>query len=192
MAKRGRKKRFKVTTEIPTPDNFEGSELMNLFNPDNPDLKFFNSLDEEHIRLSGSKLFYYKFYRGEESYNDVYMEHKSKSISTQPIEVFGHYEPKVIEENLTQFGIELSNEQIFIFNKNYIQERLKREPIPGDVIKPKFQDMKFKLFEVQEDSFEIYGVYHYVCSAKILRDSKEVINTNIIDEPEDLGGYSRV
>ena len=32
-----------------------------------------------------------------------------------------------------------------------------------------------KIIEVQEESFEIYGVYHIVCAARILRDSHEVL-----------------
>jgi hypothetical protein len=30
------------------------------------------------------------------------------------------------------------------------------------------------VFEVQEDSFEMYGVYHLLCNAKLLRDTQDI------------------
>ena len=45
------------------------------------------------------------------------------------------------------------------------------------MLQPKFQNQKYEIIEVQEDSFEIYGVYHLVCAAKLLRDSSDVQDT---------------
>ena len=183
--------RFRVTTEVPEAEEWDGEELLNLFDQDNPDIGFFNLLDEEAIRFSGSKLLYYKYYQGKQDFDEVYMEAKSKPISKQAIKVIGHYEPSIIEENLSQFGIELTSEQLFTFNKNYIIKKLARYPIPGDILQPKFQNIKYEITEVQEDSFEIYGVYHLICTAKILRDTEEELDRNLPDSSDSLGGYSR-
>ena len=183
--------RFKVTTEVPPVEDFEGDELLNLFDQNNPDIGFFNMLDEESIRLSGSVLFYYKYHQGKQGFDDVYMESKNKPIAKQAIKVFGHYEPSIVEENLEQFGISLTNDQLFTFNKEYITRKLGRIPQAGDIVQPKFQNIKYEIIEAQEDSFEIYGVYHIVCAAKILRDTEEIIDRNVIDSPDNLGGYSR-
>ena len=166
----------------------EGESDLNLFDPENPDINLFNLVDDEIIKLSGPKLFFYKYHRIED-YDDVYMEARNKPIAKEPITVYGHYEPKVLEENLSQFGIELTNDQIFIFNKNYIEQRLRGEIIPGDVIKPKFQNQKYEIFEVQEDGFQIYGVYHMICIAKLLRDEVEVVNEPYTKKTNDIGGY---
>jgi hypothetical protein len=187
-----KQERFKVTTEVPQVEDFDGEELLNLYDINNPDIGFFNMLDEEAIRLSGSKLLYYKYYQGEQEFNPVYMESKSKPISKTAINVVAHYEPSLLEENLTQFGIEITNDQLFTFNKNYIETKLKRYPIPGDIVQPTFQNIKYEIFEVQEDSFEIYGVYHLVCTAKILRDTEEILDRNITKSTDNLGGYSRL
>ena len=40
---------------------------------------------------------------------------------------------------------------------------------------------------MQEDSFEIYGVYHLACSAKLLRDSEDVQRTPLTEVSEELG-----
>jgi hypothetical protein len=64
-----------------------------------------------------------------------------------------------------------------VFNKSYMEQRIKGHLKAGDVLQPRFQNQKYEIFEVQEDSFEIYGVYHLVCSAKLLRDSADVQNT---------------
>ena len=74
-----------------------------------------------------------------------------------------------------------------MFNKSYIEERLDRIPVPGDVIKPRFQEQKYEIFQVQEDSFEIYGVYHLICSAKLLRDTEEIQDTPNLSTTDNLG-----
>jgi hypothetical protein len=92
----------------------------------------------------------------------------------------------VLEENLSQFGIELTNDQLFVFNKTYMEQRIRGHLKPGDVLQPKFQNQKYEVIEVQEDSFEIYGVYHLVCSAKLLRDSTDVQDTPLTDSSDPL------
>ena len=161
-------KNYKVTTKphLELFDIDEAESDLNLFDPENPDINLFNLIDDEIIKLSGSKMFLYKYHRLED-YDEVYMEARNKPVNKEPIVVHGHYEPQALQENLTQFGIELTNDQIFIFNKSYIEYKLGRPVIPGDVIKPQFQEQKYEIFQVVEDSFEAYGVYHLACSAKL-------------------------
>ena len=172
------KKNYKVGVKPPPLPKIEeaGGEL-NFFDPANPDINLFNMVDDEMIRISGSEILYYPYMQGDSQFDEVYMEERNKPISREPITVYGHYEPKVLEETLSQFGIELTNDQIFVFNKSYMEQRIRGHLKPGDVLQPRFQNQKYEIFEVQEDSFEIYGVYHLVCSAKLLRDSADVQNT---------------
>lgn len=180
---------YKVNVKLPSlPDlDVEDSEL-NLFDPNNPDLVLFNLIDDEQIRLSGSKLYYYKYYQSDD-YDEVYMESRTKPIAKEGITVHGHYEPQALTENLTQFGVEIQNDQMFIFNLSYIQAKLGRAPIAGDVIKPYFQNQRYEIFEVVEDSFEIYGVYHLVCSAKLLRDNSDIQTDTLLDTENETGAY---
>ena len=67
-----------------------------------------------------------------------------------------------------------------------MEQRIKGHLKPGDVLKPKFQNQKYEIIEVQEDSFEIYGVYHLVCSAKLLRDSSDVQDTPLTQVSQPL------
>ena len=184
-------KKYKVTTPMPPlPDLLGGTEL-SLFDQTNNDINLFNLVDDEIIRLGGSELYYYKF-RLNEDFDDTYMETRSKTIDSQPLLIYGHYNPTVLEESLTEFGIELQNDQIFIFNKSYIEGKLRESPKAGDIIEPRFQNQKYEIFEVQEDSFELYGVYHMACSAKLLRDSESIHNEDLPDRSNDLGGYLNV
>lgn len=185
-------KNYKVTTKLPELPDLDGGEgLLNLFDQDNPDINLFNLVDDEMIRLAGSKFQFYKYYQTDE-YDEVYMESRNKPISKTPITVHGHYDPVAMSEELTQFGIELTNDQLFTFNKSYIERKLGRSVIPGDVIKPMFQEQKYEIFEVVEDSFEAYGVYHLVCSAKLLRDSDDVQDTPLSRVSDDIGGYAGI
>ena len=181
------KKKYKVTTSMPPLPELLGGTELSLFDQTNNDINLFNLVDDEIIRLGGSELNYYVFRMGED-FDDTYMETRSKVISA-PILVYGHYNPTVLEESLTEFGIELQNDQMFIFNKSYIEQKISGTPKAGDIIKPQFQDQKYQIYEVQEDSFELYGVFHMSCSAKLLRDDASTVDEPLLDRSNDLGGY---
>ena len=182
------KKSFRVSTNMPPLPELEGKSELSFYDPESADLNLFNLIDDELIRISGSELLYYKFFRSED-YDEVYLESRTKPIATEPLNVYGHYEPKPVEQNLTEFGLELTNDQLFVLKKSYITQKLHRDPIAGDVIKPKFQNQKYEIFEVQEDSFQLYGVYHIVCVAKLLRDEADVVNEPYTKKSNDVGGY---
>jgi hypothetical protein len=183
-------KNWKVTTNIPELPDLDGEDsLLSLFDQDNADINLFNLVDDEMIRLAGSKFYMYKYMQNDD-FDPVYMESRNKPISIQPLVVHGYYEPIAMSENLTQFGIELVNDQVFTFNKSYIERKLGRSIISGDVIKPAFQDQRYEIFEVVEDSFEVYGVYHLVCSARLLRDAPEIQDEPLVDISDPLGGYA--
>lgn len=182
------KKNFKIgVTPPPLPQLEETNGELNFFNPENPDINLFNLIDDEMIKISGSELLYYRYLQGESEYDEVYMEERNKPLAREPIVLYGHYDPTVLEENLSEFGIELTNDQVFVFNKSYIQQKLAGGINSGDVIQPRFQNQKYEVFEVQEDSFEIYGVYHLVCAARLLRDSMDVQDTPLTKVTENIG-----
>lgn len=184
------KKGIRVTTKMKPPDILDTEDnLLGLYDPDNPDINLFNLVDDEVIKLGGSKLYFYKYFNTGNQYDDVYMEERTKAIAKEPVVVFGHYDPRMVEEELGQFGIEIVNDQFFTFNKSYIDRKLNRAPIPGDIIKPFFQNQRYEIFEVQEDSFNVYGVYHYRCSAKLLRDTEEVVDSSVDKHEEQLGAF---
>lgn len=169
-----RRKQFRTSTKIVGDTATEFSDLLNLYDLENPDIELFNMIDDELIRLGGSKILLYMFYRDNSVLDDVYGEASQKAISNTPIVLQGHYEPKSLEENLTEFGIEIENEQIFTFNKSYIEKVVGRPLIAGDILQPDFQNLKYEIFEVQEDQYDVYGVYHLVCAARVLRDDTDI------------------
>jgi|TARA_R100000458_G_C8273475_1_gene248374 hypothetical protein len=156
---------------------------LNMFDTDNPDTRLFDVVDGELIKLAGSELLIFR-YTKDENYDDLYDEHSGKVIYQKPITVFGHYDPRAIEEEMSEFGIELTNDQVFTFNKTTIENAIGRPLAPGDVIRPKFQNIYYDVFEVQEDSFESYGVYHLVCAAKILRDAEGLLGNQYIPDSQ--------
>jgi len=184
------RKNYKVSTELPELPDLDGEDsILSLFDQTNPDINLFNLVDDEMIRLAGSKMYFYKYYQTED-FDPVYMEARNKPVAKEPIIVHAHYDPISLSEELTQFGIELTNDQLFTFNKSYIERKLHRSVIPGDIIKPQFQNQMYEIFEVVEDGFEAYGVYHLVCSARLLRDATDVQDTPLLEVSEELGGYA--
>lgn len=182
-------KNFKANVNIPEVEIVNTDSELSLYDKNNPDINLFNLIDEENIRLSGSKINYHKFHRSTD-YDAIYLEQRNKQVTKDSILVYGHYDPKVIEEPLTQFGIELTNDQVFTFNKSYIEKKIGRSPIVGDILHPHFQNIKYEILEVQEDSFEAYGVYHYICTAKVLRDSEVVNDVPRKDISNPVGGLN--
>ena len=172
-----RRKQFRTNHKIVGDTATEFNDLLNLYDLENPDIELFNLVDDELIRLGGSKILLYKFFRQEGSIDDVFGEASQKAISNTPIILQGHYEPQALEENLTEFGIEITSEQIFIFNKSYVEKLVGRPLIPGDILQPEFQNLKYEIFEVQEDQFDVYGVYHLSCAARVLRDDEDITRT---------------
>ena len=116
----------------------------------------------------------YKYEREDTASNDLYGEDRKKKIYSKKF-VIGHYDPTMIQENLTEFGIQLENDQFFTFNKDYIETMVGRPLQPGDIIHPVFQNFLYEVYEVQEDRFDNYGVYHIVASAKLLRESESLL-----------------
>jgi hypothetical protein len=173
-----KRKQFRTNHEIVGDTASEFNDMLNLYDLDNPDIELFNMVDDELIRLGGSKILLYKFFRRESMADDLYGEASQKTISNTPIVLQGHYEPQALEENLTEFGIEVTSEQIFTFNKSYIEKLVGRPLIPGDILQPEFQNLKYEVFEVQEDQFDVYGVYHLSCAAKVLRDDEDILRTD--------------
>ena len=169
------KKRFKYSDPIDLPHDIDQESLLSLYDKENKDIELFNSIDAEIIKLSGSKLYYYKAYLSD-NYDKVYLEERNKIIAKEPITVWASYDPKPVEENVSEFGLELTNDQIFVFNKSYIERTLGQSPKPGDIVETPFQNIKYEIYEVQEDSFEVYGVYHYNCFGRVLRDSLDVVD----------------
>tara|TARA_R100000963_G_C4616671_1_gene85408 strand:- start:164 stop:706 length:543 start_codon:yes stop_codon:yes gene_type:complete len=177
--------RYKVTTP---PMNFPGerNSRLSLFKK-KADKNLFNLIDAENIKLAGSVVSVYKYIPSDDI-DEVYMESRQKTIAGEPVKVWAHYDPRPIEENLSQFGVEMQIDQVFVFNKSYAETALGRSVMIGDVLEPEFQDIKFEVFEVQEDSFESYGVYHLLVHAKVLRDTQGIHNESYFDRTDDIGG----
>ena len=179
-------KQFKANEKgnVPLPSE-NGS--MRMFDLENPDIQLFNMVDDELIRLSGSELYIYKF-EVDENFDDVFGENRVKAVRQEGVLVEGHYDPRMFEENLTEFGIEMTNDKTFTFNKSYIEAKIGRPLIPGDIIQPRFQNVYYDVYEVQQDSFEVYGVYHLVASARVLRDKPEILKDSGGQTQADIAG----
>ena len=142
---------------------------------------------DSSIKLSGSRVQVFEYIPSNDI-DDVYQESRQKTIASEPVTLWAHYDPRPVEENLSQFGVEMQIDQVFIFNKSYIENTLGRAISIGDIIRPDFQEMKFEVYEVQEDSFEAYGVYHLMVHAKLLRDTEDIHNQDSFDRPDQIGG----
>ena len=145
------------------------SDSMSIFDDFKEDRELLDSVDSEIINLAGSEISVYK-YEGDGHFDDLYDEERIKILSPNPTILMCQFEPTPIEETLGEFWIELESEKTFVFNKTDVEEELGRLIRPGDVLKPAFLNAFYTVNEVQENSFESYGVYHLEVTGKFWRD----------------------
>ena len=75
------RKNYKVSTELPELPDLDGDDsILSLFDQTNPDINMFNLVDDEMIRLAGSKMYFYKYYQTED-FDPVYMEARDKPVA---------------------------------------------------------------------------------------------------------------
>lgn len=160
---------YEPLEEIEVPEECQ----LNMFSENNPDISFFNIIDEEQIALGGSEFYIYKV-ESDGNHDELYEEDRLKKYATK-VFVRGHYNPIPIGEELTEFGVKLTNDQTFTFNKSYLDSKLHRPMEAGDVIKPRFQNIVYEVHEVQEQGFAAYGVFHYAVTASVRRDLESLI-----------------
>jgi len=159
------------------PNLENGLEIEDIFNEGTlsvfedfgADRALFNMVNNELIKLGGSEVTVYKFL-STENFDDLYDEDRIKALSPVPVGTYAHFDPVPIQENLSEFGLELTSELSFTFNREEIRKLLGRNLRAGDVIRPAFQNFFYAVYEVQEDSFESYGVYTLTAQARIWRD----------------------
>ena len=179
--------RFKTSNHQILANDDDSESLLSLYKDENNDRNFFNLIDQEMIKLAGSKVLLYKYIPSDDK-DDIYMESRQKAVEVEPVILYSQYDPRPLEEIGGQFGIEVSNDQTFVFNKSYVERKLGRSIIPGDILKSTFQNLKFEVFQVQEDSFESYGIYHLMVHAKLLRDTQDIHNEPMLNTTEPIGG----
>lgn len=163
----------KSLPEVEVPEDVR----LDMFSEENPDIGFFNIIDEEQIALGGSEFYIYKV-ETDANHDELYEEDRLKKYATKVL-VRGHYTPIPVGEELSEFGIKLTNDQTFTFNKSYLDTQLHRPMEAGDVIQPRFQNIVFEVHEVQEQGFAGYGVYHYAVTASVRRDLESLITDTI-------------
>ena len=85
-----KRKQFRTNHKIAGDTATEFNDMLNIYDLDNPDIELFNMVDDELIRLGGSRILLYKFYRTEGMEDDLYGEASQKTISNTPVVLQGH------------------------------------------------------------------------------------------------------
>lgn len=160
-----------IDTEV--SEDVPADVRLSLYGDNNPDIEYFNRIDQETIELGGSDMYYIKFMQTD-NYDPLYEEDRDKVYASKRL-VRGHYTPSPITQEMSQHGIKLTNDQRFIFNKDYLKKKLGRDPRAGDIIQPRFQNIYFEITEIHEESFNIWGVYHLSLYAKLKKDIASVM-----------------
>lgn len=106
------------------------------------DYLFLDSNIREQFYVGGVGLYIYKYMgpkttdQKESTIQDfLLLENRDRKYDTDIYELRGHYQPNNLDFDLSQFGLFLQNDTVFMtFHYNDMIERLGRKLMPGDVI----------------------------------------------------------
>lgn len=87
-----------------------------LFDPNSPDHDLLNTWDEEQIKIAGTPLFYYEVFIQDQTIDPIYVEDRGKIFSSNPIIIYGFYEPIPSQNDMGTFGIDAPDEMRFECN----------------------------------------------------------------------------
>ena len=100
-----------------------------------------DKISQEITDMGGTGVFVHKYAgpnQGEDEtdiQDPIFMENRSRNYDSTIYELTGHYSPEDSDFDLTQFGLFLSSDTVFInFHLNNMVERLGRKLMAGDVL----------------------------------------------------------
>jgi hypothetical protein len=158
---------------------------MRQFDPNSPDHCLFAMWDEELIKISGTPLFYYEVFIQDQTIDPIYWEDRGKIWSSQPITLYGYYEPIPSQNAMTQFGIDAPDEMKFELNYKATLRDVGHPPKIGSRIFSPHLSENWKIIQRNLGEFKKWGVIRLELICQRFQESLTTGEGNITqDEPD--------
>lgn len=138
-----------------TPYNVTGT--LQQFDPENPEFDLFNSYDQEAIQIGGTPIYYYEVFIQSQTVDRLYVEDRGKLWSTNPIYLYGYYDPIPSQNMMTTFGIDAPDEIMFQFNYKDVLQRIGHPPKIGSRLYTPHLRENWVIIQRNLEEFKLWG-----------------------------------
>lgn len=122
----------------PTPDEQWGFNRPNgrfaIYDPDNPDRRLMDSIEQEVIEISSPPILYYRLRPDKQKLDRLYGESLTREYEP-PVLVFGNYEDPSIMQELIKYGIDQQETIDVFFNLNSLLKTVGEQVHIGGILK---------------------------------------------------------
>ena len=138
-----------------TPYCLSGS--LQQFDPNNPELNLFNQWDEEVIRIGGSPIYYYEVMIQPNTLDPLWREDRGKIFASQPIEIYGYYDPIPSQQFQNVFGIDSPDEIQMEFNYRAVLQAIGHPPKIGSRLWTPHKRENWIIVQRNVGEFKLWG-----------------------------------
>lgn len=143
-----------------------------MFNPANPDINLFNSLDNDLLLIAGTPIFYYEVHIQVNNRADLfYREDRTKIWSPNPIQLQGMYEPVASQNYLNMFGIDAPDEIKIELNYRQTLRILGHPPKIGSRIFTPHLRENWVVVQRNLGEFKLWNIYRMILIAQRFQES---------------------
>lgn len=119
---------------------FDNTPLANYDPTNYSEYDLIDSLDSEYLQIESQLLYLWKVdytstYSSADDIDKMYGETREIAYEPEPFRVYMHTTQSPVITEFQRFGINVTSEIIFVYNRNEMIDRIGREPSYGDIIK---------------------------------------------------------
>ena len=152
-----------------TPYRLSGS--MQVFDPENPELNLLNQWDAELIAFSGTPIFYFECFLQINTIDKLYQEDRGKIFATNPVQLYGYYDPITASNFMNVFGMDGPEELKITFNYRAVLKALGKPPKIGSRLFTPHKRENWVIVSRGVSEFQLWGEFHLILFCQRFQES---------------------
>ena len=132
----------------------DNSNKRKIYNNSDKDIKYIKNLTREKVELDGAPILYFPIIKESNDvksidFDNTFQDHTHLKLG-KPIEMMASWTPQEYQLDLSKWGVIMpsgSDQQLYL-HVDILDEKLKREPLIGDIIETVYDRKRFKIANV--------------------------------------------
>ena len=164
-----------ITTDY---DIQQTNPLIQIHNPDSPDLAFAAKIAQELVNISGAEVKVYAR-TNSESYDEVYEEDPDPTYK-RPKTLKAYFVPQPLAAQLTPWGVDVENQTTVVFNKDAVYNEFGERMIRiGDIIELPYNAStikpdRYRVLNAFDSSNFRYSWLYWSCKVENITDDRVI------------------
>ena len=150
---------------------WQPSASLQTYDPNNPEHALFNSYDAEIIQFGGSPIWYFGVFIQPQTIDPLYREDRGKMWSTNPVQLYGLYEPVAPQNYLNMFGIDSADEIQIQFNYQQLLQTIGHPPKIGSRLLTPQKNENWVIIQRNVGDFFLWGELRLTVIAQRFQES---------------------